>query len=167
MIERDANRPQFTEAEARKIAESKFGVRGSVKVLPSERDLNFRIQTELGDEYVLKIAATSEKLEILDLQNRAMQHLVDKAVSFKTPIFVLSKDGEEILTIKDSKKNPHFVRLLRYIPGRVFAEVKPHSQELLFEFGKFVGSMTHALEDFTHPAADRMFYWDLKQASSV
>ncbi|MHA2356032.1 MAG: aminotransferase class III-fold pyridoxal phosphate-dependent enzyme [Candidatus Thorarchaeota archaeon] len=167
MFKRDANRPKFTDDEARKITESKFGVKGSVKELPSERDLNFHIRSELGDEYVLKIAATSEKREILDMQNRAMQHLSDKLVTFNAPTFVLSKDAEEILTIKDSKKKEHFVRLLRYLPGRVFAEVKPHSPGLLTEFGKLIGSLTSGLEGFSHPSAKRMFYWDLKLASSV
>lgn len=167
MFERDANRPHFTDEEARKIAESKFGVKGTVRELPSERDLNFYIRTDLGDEYVLKIAAKSEKHEILDMQNRAMQHLADKLVPFNTPLFVLSSDGEEILTVKDSKRNKHFVRLLRYLPGKLFAELKPHSPGLLTEFGKFMGALTRGLEGFSHSATKRMFYWDLKLASSV
>ena len=142
MLERDANRPRFTDEEALKIAESKFGVKGTIKELPSERDLNFYIRTDLGDEYVLKIAAQSEKEEILDMQNRAMQHLADKLVPFNVPRFVLSRDGEEILTAKDSKRNKHFVRLLRYLPGTRFAELKPHSPGLLTKFGEFVGAMT-------------------------
>ena len=167
MLERDANRPRFTDEEALKIAESKFGVKGTISELPSERDLNFYIRTDLGDEYVLKIAAKSEKEEILDMQNRAMQHLADKLVPFNVPRFVLSNDGKEILTVKDSKRNAHLVRLLRYIPGTVLADLKPHSPGLLTEFGRFVGAMTSALEDFSHPATKRMFYWDLKLASSV
>jgi 4-aminobutyrate aminotransferase-like enzyme/Ser/Thr protein kinase RdoA (MazF antagonist) len=167
MLKRDANRPQFAEEEAQKIAESKFGVKGTIKELPSERDLNFYIRTDLGDEYVLKIAARSEKEEILDMQNRAMQHLADKLVPFSTPRFVLSKNGEEILTVKDSKRNKHFVRLLRYLPGTVFAQLKPHSPGMLTKFGEFVGAMTCGLEGFSHPATKRMFYWDLKLASSV
>ncbi|MFW9863104.1 MAG: phosphotransferase, partial [Candidatus Thorarchaeota archaeon] len=167
MLERDANRPRFTDEEALKIAESKFGVKGTIRELPSERDLNFYIRTDLGDEYVLKIAAQSEKEEILDMQNRAMQHLADKLVPFNVPRFVLSRDGEEILTAKDSKRNKHFVRLLRYLPGTRFAELKPHSPGLLTKFGEFVGAMTCGLEGFYHPATKRMFYWDLKLASSV
>ncbi len=167
MLDRDTIRPRFTEEEARKIVESKFGVKGSVEELPSERDLNYHIRTELGVEYVLKIAAKSEKSEILDMQNRAMQHLADKNVPFNVPLFVLSIEGEEILTVKDSEKNEHFVRLLRYLPGRVFAEVKPHSPSLLTEFGKFIGALTCGLEGFSHTASKRMFYWDLKLAGSV
>jgi 4-aminobutyrate aminotransferase-like enzyme/Ser/Thr protein kinase RdoA (MazF antagonist) len=167
VFERDANRPQFTAEEAQKIAESRFGVKGTVKELPSERDLNFYIRTDFGDEYVLKIAAKSEGREILDMQNRAMQHLADKLVTFNAPIFVLSEDGYEIPTVKDSKRNKHFVRLLRYVPGKLFAELKPHSPRLLSGFGKFIGALTRGLEDFSHPSAKRMFYWDLKLASSV
>ncbi len=167
MQERDANRPRFTHEDVQKVAESKFGVKGSVKELPSERDLNFHIRNELGAEYVLKIAAKSENRDILDMQNRAMQHLADKLVPFNTPLFVLSTGGDEILTIKDSKKNEHFVRLLRYLPGRVLAELKPHSPGLLTEFGKFIGDLTCGLDGFSHPSAKRMFYWDLKLATSV
>jgi 4-aminobutyrate aminotransferase-like enzyme/Ser/Thr protein kinase RdoA (MazF antagonist) len=167
MFERDAIRPQFTVEDAQKIADSKFGVKGTVKELPSERDLNFYIRTDFGDEYVLKIAAKSENREILEMQNRAMQHLADNHVPFNVPLFILSKDGDEILTIKDSKKNEHLVRLLRHLPGKLFAELKPHSPGLLSEFGEFIGALTCGFEGFSHPSAKRMFYWDLKLASSV
>ncbi|MHA2385735.1 MAG: phosphotransferase, partial [Candidatus Thorarchaeota archaeon] len=167
MFERDAIRPQFTVEDAQKIADSKFGVKGTVKELPSERDLNFYIRTDFGDEYVLKIAAKSENREILEMQNRAMQHLADNHVPFNVPLFILSKDGDEILTIKDSKKNEHLVRLLRHLPGKLFAELKPHSPGLLIKFGEFIGALTCGFEGFSHPSAKRMFYWDLKLASSV
>ncbi|MHA2042813.1 MAG: phosphotransferase [Candidatus Thorarchaeota archaeon] len=146
MFERDAIRPQFTVEDAQKIADSKFGVKGTVKELPSERDLNFYIRTDFGDEYVLKIAAKSENREILEMQNRAMQHLADNHVPFNVPLFILSKDGDEILTIKDSEKNEHFVRLLRHLPGKLFAELKPHSPGLLSEFGEFIGALTCGFE---------------------
>ncbi|MDO8123067.1 MAG: aminotransferase class III-fold pyridoxal phosphate-dependent enzyme [Candidatus Hermodarchaeota archaeon] len=167
MSARDQYRPRFTEEDALRIAEKLFGIAGSVKELPSERDRNFFLRTDSGDEFVLKIAATSEKREILEFQNQAMDHLVKKGDKEICPNIIESLAGEQISVIEVADGTPSFVRLLNYLPGKVLAKVKPHSENLLYGLGAFIGSLSRALEGFSHPATDRELYWDLKNASST
>ena len=167
MSARDQYRPKFTEQDALRITEKLFGVVGSVKELPSERDRNFFLRTDSGDEFLLKISATSEKREILEFQNQAMDHLVKKGGEWICPHVIESQVGERISVIEDADGAPAFVRLHNYIPGKVLAEVKPHSEDLLYGLGVFIGSISRALESFSHPATDRELYWDLKNAGST
>ncbi len=64
--------PRLTAEDALRLVADLYGLYGEPEALPSERDQNFRITTEDGAEYVLKIANASEDLAALDLQNRAM-----------------------------------------------------------------------------------------------
>ena len=61
----------------------------------------------------------------------------------------------------------HLARLLTYVPGKVFAGVKPHSPALLHSLGSMVGRLDRALQDFTHPAAVRTMKWDLQHANGA
>jgi 4-aminobutyrate aminotransferase-like enzyme/Ser/Thr protein kinase RdoA (MazF antagonist) len=58
----------------------------------------------------------------------------------------------------------HYVRLLTFVPGKVLAETRPHTPELLDSLGSMLGNMDCALQDFTHPAAHRTLKWDLQHA---
>jgi 4-aminobutyrate aminotransferase-like enzyme/Ser/Thr protein kinase RdoA (MazF antagonist) len=162
--ERDRQRPAFTEDDASKILESVYGLKGSLTEMPSERDRNFHLFSSAGDEYILKIAAESESELFLELQNDAMNHLTE---NLSCPRVIPSKEDSKISEIESNEGKRHFVRLLTYIPGRVFAEFQPHSQEVLTLFGRFVGQISHGLTSFSHSAAERDFYWDLKNASDV
>jgi Ser/Thr protein kinase RdoA (MazF antagonist) len=67
--------PRFTAAQAEALAVERYGVRGRAAALPSERDQNFRIDAAGSTSFVLKIANTTEREEVLDFQNAALQHL--------------------------------------------------------------------------------------------
>jgi len=164
---RDAERPKFDVEQARDIIKSLYGLSGILKELPSERDQNYHLITDSGEEYVLKIAARSEKRETLELQNSAMHHLAGANIGFESPVVRNSMNDLDIETTKSTDGSTHFVRLVSFLPGMVLAKVNPHSSELLVNYGKFVGSISKGLVGFDHPAAHREFYWDIQQASSV
>jgi 4-aminobutyrate aminotransferase-like enzyme/Ser/Thr protein kinase RdoA (MazF antagonist) len=160
-------RPNLSDAEALKLLDEFYGITGSVRELPSERDQNFYVKSENGDEYVLKIANTFEKVETLDLQNNAMLHLANRGSSGRYPIILRTKSNELIATYQKDEITSHFVRLVTFIPGKVFAKVNPHNKELLFDLGRFVGETSKLLESFNHVAANRELYWDLKHAYNI
>jgi len=164
---RDPDRPRFTEEDAIRISHRLYGVTGSVQELPSERDRNYLVRAESGEEYVLKIAAASETRNVLEFQNSAMQHISEYGNRMQCPSVVETSDGEQIASVVDDEGNSHFARMLTYLPGNVLAVVKPHSAELLCRLGESIGHMTKALQSFSHPAASREFYWDLRNASTV
>ncbi|MBS1803370.1 MAG: phosphotransferase [Acidobacteria bacterium] len=60
-----------------------------------------------------------------------------------------------------------FVWLLSFLRGRVMAEVRPHTLELLRSLGSLLGNIDLALQDFSHPAAARALKWDLAQAGWI
>lgn len=162
---RGSNRPTISPSEAKEICHTLYGLTGTLSELPSERDQNYHLVTDSGEEYVLKIAATNEKEVTLIFQNSVLQHL--SKGSCKIPVIKMSVNGRDIERIESSLNMPHLVRLFTYLPGKVLAKVKPHSPSLLSDYGMFLGTLTNDLVGFDHPGAHREFYWDLNQARTV
>jgi 4-aminobutyrate aminotransferase-like enzyme/Ser/Thr protein kinase RdoA (MazF antagonist) len=159
--------PQFSEQDALRIARECYGLEGAVQPLPSERDQNFLLRTKTGQEFVLKIANVAEQRDILDLQNMAMEHITARAASLLVPRVCATPAGELITTTSAASGAKHFVRLLSYLPGKLFAKINPHAPELLRSLGRTLGTLDRALEDFSHPAADRPLKWDLRRAGWI
>jgi len=170
MINVAIQRPRFEDEDALRIARDYFGrVISRLRQLPSDRDQNFYLEEASGDAYVLKIAGTAEKAEILDLQNKAMQHLAEimgrPSMQGPFPMVCRSITDQEIVKVQDASGQSHFVRLLSYLPGVPLAKVNPHSPQLLFDTGRFLGEMDAALLDFSHPAMARKLHWDMQYAA--
>jgi 4-aminobutyrate aminotransferase-like enzyme/Ser/Thr protein kinase RdoA (MazF antagonist) len=159
--------PTFTEQDAVSLAHQWYGLRAAARALPSERDQNFYLRTETGQEFVLKIANATEQQAILDLQNRALGHLAARAPQLALPRLCRTQAGETITTITDAHGAAHFIRLLTYVPGRLLAHIRPHTPELLHSLGRVLGALDGALQDFTHPAARRALKWDLTRADWI
>ena len=71
-------RPSLTKVQALDLLGSHFGLVGDVDSLPSWRDQNFRVVTDGGDRFVLKIANADEPMALLDLQTDAINHQLDR-----------------------------------------------------------------------------------------
>ncbi len=156
--------PRFSVSEAERLARELYGVGGKARKLSSERDQNFYLEDVSGSGFVLKIAGAAELREMLDAQNRAMEHVGNRGSDVLCPRVRTTLSGEQIATARDHDGCEHFVRLVTWIPGITLADAKLHSSKLLRSLGGFLGRLDHAFEGFTHPAARRVFYWDLDQA---
>ncbi|MHA1930635.1 MAG: aminotransferase class III-fold pyridoxal phosphate-dependent enzyme [Candidatus Thorarchaeota archaeon] len=167
MSTKDQTRPQFSVEDAINIAKTIFDIDCTAREFPSERDRNFQLTTAFNEKYVLKISATSESREIIDYQNAALEHIKEVDESIAIPRIVHSIDGNPVSLIPDKDGNEHLVRVLTYLPGRVFAKVNPHTMKMMEDFGIFMGTLTKTLETFSHPASNRDFYWDLKNAPKM
>ena len=157
-------RPSFSDAEAGGLAVELYGLSGSIKQLTSERDQNFLIELESGEQFVLKIAAEAEQRETLEFQNAVMAHLGERVRSGFIPQVRKTKSGHDIATVVGLGDSTHFVRLLTYSPCALLSEVNPHTPELLYSLGHFLGEIDGALDGFTHPAEQRELKWDLQGA---
>ncbi len=71
-------RTRFQERDAERLARELYGLEGTARRLPGERDENFRLSTSGGD-FVLKIAGEAEREETLDLQAAALTWLSERA----------------------------------------------------------------------------------------
>ena len=72
--------PNFSAEQVKDFADRLYGLTGKISPLESERDQNFRIITETGDQFVIKIANSAENPSVIDMQLKAMEHIanVDK-----------------------------------------------------------------------------------------
>src|SRR5215472_3973028 len=148
--------PQFSIAHATQIAGRLYGLTEFVRELPSERDQNLLFRRKDGREFILKIANRDERREVLDLQNRAMEHIGS------TTGVVPTMSGDKIATA-----DGHLVRLVKYIPGIPLAEFRPHTSELLTNLGRQLGRIDRKLAMFNHDAARRDLYWDVRNAEKI
>ncbi len=158
------NAPRITANQAAQIALDLHGLDGDVTPLPSERDQNFLLRVSSGERFVLKVANPEEDFEFLDLQNQLMRFLAGREGSLDFPLIVKTKTGDDIATITAGDNQKHFVRVLTWLDGVCFAEVKRHDRKLLASLGRALAQMDIALAEFEHPAAHRSFYWDLRNA---
>jgi 4-aminobutyrate aminotransferase-like enzyme/Ser/Thr protein kinase RdoA (MazF antagonist) len=159
--------PAFNEQDALRIARKCYGLEGTAQGLPSERDQNFLLRTKTGQAFVLKIANVAEQRDTLDLQNKALTHIAARVPSLLVPRVCATAAGEQITTTSAAAGEKHFVRLLSYLPGKLFAQINPHTPELLRSLGRVLGALDRALEDFSHSAADRPLKWDLRRAGWI
>lgn len=160
-------RPHFSPAQAIRITEEHFGVTAAAaRSLPSDRDQNFLLrEEESGRKYVLKLSKSDEDPEVLDFQNRMLEHLA--RAGFELSRVFPSKDRREVVAIPGPGEDVYLTRLLSWVPGTQLSLVRPQRPLLLESLGTFLGGMDRALEDFTHPAQNRELKWDLKHAREV
>jgi 4-aminobutyrate aminotransferase-like enzyme/Ser/Thr protein kinase RdoA (MazF antagonist) len=159
-----ANAPQFTPADAVRLARDLYGLSLAAEPLPSERDQNFLLRDGAGPRFVLKIANRDEGLEILDLQNKLLQFLAGAGTGLAFPRLVAARSGLEITPV-GADGEAYFVRLLTWVDGVCLATVQPHSPMLLRSLGAALALLNQALQRFSHAAAHRVLYWDLRHAA--
>jgi Ser/Thr protein kinase RdoA (MazF antagonist)/murein DD-endopeptidase MepM/ murein hydrolase activator NlpD len=159
--------PSVTEAEALALAREQYGLVATARLLPGEHDRNFHLRTADGLERVLKIASADDERADLELQNRALDHLARAAPSLALPRVIVAKGGAPIVTVRAQDGAVHLARLLTYVPGSVWANVRPHTLDLLASLGRVLATVDVALRDFDDQAAHRPLKWDLARAGWI
>ena len=154
--------PKLDVKEAARLVKDLYGLDGTLNELPSERDQNFLVSIR-GARYVLKIANTTEQREMLDAQNKVMDHVAALGL---LPKVVNSLRGKPIESISVSGID-HFVRLVTYIVGTPMGNVKRHSSEMMFDLGLKLGKLDEALQGFDHLALHRDFHWDFTNGLKI
>jgi 4-aminobutyrate aminotransferase-like enzyme/Ser/Thr protein kinase RdoA (MazF antagonist) len=155
----------FSIDQIRSLAREHYQLDVTVKPLPGEIDFNFKVSTESGECFTLKIANPHEQHDILAMQNALMRHLETRAKGLQIPRVRCSVRGEDITVVEAPDGTRRFLRLLTWIEGRCLADVNPHSPVLLGRVGEMCGQLAGALADFEHPAAHRFLKWDVAQAA--
>jgi 4-aminobutyrate aminotransferase-like enzyme/Ser/Thr protein kinase RdoA (MazF antagonist) len=167
MTASEQRRPRFSKQDAINLAQELYGITASARELPSERDQNFHLKDDPDGEFVLKIANVAEKKEVLDFQNKVLEHLAERDNAVAWPRVCATKRGERIATVKDPDGSTHLVRMLTYVPGVPLADARPHTPELLRSLGRFLGQMDKSLQEFSPLVPPRDLKWDMKNASRV
>jgi Ser/Thr protein kinase RdoA (MazF antagonist) len=145
------HKPCFGQKDAVHFVQALYGIRAEAAPMPSERDQNFLMEAESGERFVFKI--------------QVMAHL-NQSGSL-CPQVVPTMAGDSIAEIRSAVGKKHMTRLVSYLPGIPFGDVRRHSTELLHDLGGYIGRMDRALANFDHPAIHRNFHWDLAKALEI
>src|SRR6187551_2860872 len=158
--------PHLTEHDAQRLAAELYGLQVSARGLPGEYDDNFHLTGDDGRAFVLKVMRVGQAAEVVDLQCRALAWLAEHSPELDLQRVCPTLAGE-LFTTAVVEGAQGLVWLLSYVPGRVLAEISPHSLELLRSIGQLLGQIDAALIDFSHPAAQRALKWDLGHAAWI
>ena len=135
-----------------------FDIVDSITVpLPGDTDQNVRVDTPTGT-YLLKISPSKVSAEYLDFQQDILHYLRTCGMEVARP---LADRRGDFVTRTDQDE---YLRLLTFVPGRIYQEVKPKTDELRYSIGQLCGRTTAYLQEFDHPGADRYSEWDIAQA---
>ena len=154
--------PSFTCEQAEAIVLEHYGVKASASELPSERDQNFRIKSEEGKKFVLKIANAEEDYDVLDFQSGTFEHAFQRGVLLELPQLLTSVSGEKIATVMDAEGRSFLMRLVSWVDGEVMVDLDNHDKALLESAGRQLAALDKALLDYDHPAKGRILCWDLR-----
>ena len=158
--------PRLSPAEAASLLHGQFGLAGDLIPLPSERDQNFRVQVAAG-WFVLKIAKSDERREVLELQNAAIAHLRGEIEELDWPVLRRTVGGSEIAETRDGRGRMHLARVFSWVEGVPLADASPHDSRLLGSLGRALARIDCSLQSFTHAAMHRALHWDLKHADEA
>ena len=141
--------------------EEQYQIQASLYPLAGEVDLNFKMVTEQGEAFVVKVYAPDRDLEFLNFQERLLTHLESKEFNFDVPQVIKTHTGESTSNFIDENQQQRSVRILSWISGRLWNHVNPHTAALRYELGTLCGTLSTALLDFDHRFAHREFEWDI------
>jgi len=158
--------PHFSIEELKEIADDLFGLSGTVTKLGSERDQNFHLTTETGDQFVVKVANSAENPAIIEMQLKALAHISSVAPDLPVPQVILSLKGKMIEEVKAEDGRIHPVRVLTYLPG-IFPKDEYIGNDLYRQMGTCLARTAIALRGFFHPIANYDLLWDLKHATNL
>jgi 4-aminobutyrate aminotransferase-like enzyme/Ser/Thr protein kinase RdoA (MazF antagonist) len=160
-------RPSYSAEEAGELVRAHYGIEGSLEPLPAEWDQNFRIDAGEQGAFVIKIANTARSAEELDFQNAVMSLLSECWSSGKSPRAIKALSGERIIPVSGSGGASFLMRALTWLPGKPMALVSSLDKSTVVHIGRSLGELDACLFDFEHPAMDRDFRWDLRQADWI
>jgi Ser/Thr protein kinase RdoA (MazF antagonist) len=158
--------PRLSSAEAACLLDGQFNLTGELTPLPSERDQNFRVQVAAGC-FVLKIAKSDERREVLELQNAAIGHLREEIEELDWPALRRTVRGAEIAQTHDARGRIHLARVFSWVEGMPLAQATPHDSKLLGSLGLALARLDRCLQRFAHPAMHRALEWDLKRGDEA
>ena len=152
----------LSEHEAERIALELYGIKGKAQSLPGEIDMNFKITVSESTAYVLKVSRPETSLRYLQFQQELLKHLENFDKELAHPRAVADRD-DLLVSRYESNSVVRHVRMLSWIPGRVYSQVRPQTDKLRYSLGKVCGRITAALKDLDHREAHRKLDWDIAQ----
>ena len=141
--------------------QSQFGIAGELRPLISERDQNFRLSTNSGERFVVKVVSQADTLTLVEFQVAALEHLERQNMP-GVPRVVQTKDGDCFGRIDAAQGERFFLRLVTWVDGEV-RPAGPGSVEAAASLGSRIAELGRALAGFSHPGQDPVLLWDTRR----
>lgn len=133
---------------------------GKLQTLAGERDQNFRVSAEDGQQFVLKVASPLEDVALVDFQVSALLHLQRSDPDIPVPRVLPSVLKRAVETLTTSAGN-HAIRLLSWIDGAPMGDFDPPSLGTIAQIGVLQGRICRAFAGFEHPAGSHFMPWNI------
>lgn len=140
----DVEVPRFPLRVAADIVRCRFGVRGEVSEVLSERDQVFKVQVGGAERFILRISSTNETLDAVAAQNLALARVVSECDQIAVPAPFPSLGGQLWEEVEGGDGQTHFVRLFTFVAGQPISN-RRLSNELLEDIGRAVALVDKAL----------------------
>jgi len=180
--------PPIRLEDAERVARACYPGYGHCVPLSGERDMNFRISRADGGSLTLKFINGAESLDETRMQIAVLKHLearrsglgslraphhqpADPAGMSLDPAIAAGCDGGAATPDWFSFRVPEVAGPVRgraygFLPGRAGTAMAAGPQSWR-AVGKAAGQLDAQLADFEHPAAHRLFLWDVCQVARV
>ncbi len=154
---------KFSIQDIQDRARKHYGLTVSVKTLNGFDELNFLLTDSVNNKFILKVAHDAHGLPFLDAQVKIINYLAASLLADKFQHFLLNSEGKELTTIVEQGKN-YYVRILSFMEGVFWVDLKEKSKTLHVNLGAFMGEMDKVLQHFSHPGMHRHYTWDIQTA---
>ncbi len=153
--------PRLTPDQAQDLLRDHWGIGGSAIEIACERDQNFRIVTETGQGYILKISNAVEDPLNTEFQTAALRWVARVDPELPLPRAVAALDGAFTQRLKLPSGRTSVVRVLSWLDGTPLHHVSMTAQ-MQSGIGAMTARLGRALEGFDHPGACHELLWDIQ-----
>jgi Ser/Thr protein kinase RdoA (MazF antagonist) len=163
----ESSPPQIELEEAADTVERYFGLKARVSRLGGERDTNFHVQAQDGQEYVLKISSESEEVNVTNLSTAALLHIEKRDPEVPVQRVIAALNGAYELSLSFGAGSPLVTRLFSYLQGEPLFRVQRNRPQRIAA-AQYLARLDLALTDFSHPAAkSHELLWDIKHLNRL
>lgn len=156
--------PQLAAASALGVVRAQFGLRGELRPLVSERDLNFELRSADGGKCVVKVTSILEAPETTDFHTALLRHL-RSADGIRTPRVLPALDGQPLVEIA-GRDGLHKLRVVTWVQGEQLESLELDAV-LARRFGAALADLDLALRGLSHPGDRPVLLWDLQRVSEL
>ncbi|QQN74936.1 phosphotransferase [Croceicoccus sp. YJ47] len=155
--------PTTAAPDAEALALEHYGKVLTAHELTGERDRNFHMVGDNGEQFLFKVVNPAEPADIVHLQNGALNHIRDFAPALPVPHPVAAGDGAYHASITLADGRATLARMLTYLPGLPLSKA-PRSPAQRRALGQCLAELDIALQGFEHPAASHELLWNVSTA---
>ena len=140
--------------------------------LDGEYDLNYRALgkgSQAGQQYLFKVMRAECQADFVAMLCQAHEHIDAKQqdIAKLIPKIIADKLGNSYSLVHDSEGVARLIWMQSHIQGQMYANMRPHSLQLISQLGVALAQLDRAMEDFQHPLLDAPIKWNLMQANWI